>query len=215
MHIFPQPKLIYHTESPFSGEISVCEFMGERLLKVNSYTQSSYPLKEDWGRYNKRYWGRVAREAKELLKRVSPEVLILGFAGGTLGHLFQRENPKVKITGVDIDPEMIKLGGDYFFFQKINNLDLIVRDAAKWVGNNLDKKFDIIVLDVFKGGNFTIDFSRELLMNLKSINRGKVIINQVFPKRENLREAIDKLKKVFDNVNAIEVPPGNILLVCL
>lgn len=215
VHIFPQPKIIYQTRSQFSGEISVCEFMGERLLKVDSYTQSSYPLKKDWERYNKRYWGRVTREAKEILQKENPEVLILGFAGGTLGHLFQKENQNVKITGVDIDPEMVKLGADYFNLNKINNLELVIEDAIKWCESNSDKKYDIIVVDVFKGGNFTVDFSEEFLMNLKSLNRGKVIINQVFPKKENLREAIDKLKKVFDNVAVIEVPPGNVLLVCV
>lgn len=223
INIFPQPTIVYETTSPFSGKISVVEFKGERLLKVGGYTQSSWPLEGDWGRYDKRYWGRALLEANSFFgeeargKRQEARgrgVLILGLAGGTLAHLVSRAVLDARIVGVDIDSILVDLGKKYFHLEEVSNLKIEIADARDWARDYRGDRFDVIFVDLFCGGDFTVEFTPVFLGNLKKVCQGKVVINQVFPKKEALSEAVLKLREIFEGVKVVNVPPGNVLLVC-
>jgi spermidine synthase len=77
-------------------------------------------------------------------------VLILGVAGGsvvkTLVDEIQFEG---NITGVEIDPEIIKIANNYFALDKIKNLEIVIADAFEFVLRTT-KKYDLIIIDIFQ-----------------------------------------------------------------
>ena len=77
-------------------------------------------------------------------------ILVLGVAGGSVIKTLVNEIEfKGKITGVEIDPEIITLANKYFNLDKIPNLTIIIEDACKFVQKS-NKTFDLIIIDIFQ-----------------------------------------------------------------
>jgi spermidine synthase len=77
-------------------------------------------------------------------------VLILGVAGGSvIKTLIEEVKYKGKITGVELDPEIVEIGRNYFNLDKVPNLDLVIDDAFDFVLKTRDK-YDLIIVDVFQ-----------------------------------------------------------------
>jgi spermidine synthase len=78
------------------------------------------------------------------------QALILGVAGGSvIKTLVDEIEFKGKITGVEIDPEIIKIANNYFELDKIKNLEIIIADAFEFVLKT-QKKYDLIIIDIFQ-----------------------------------------------------------------
>ena len=77
-------------------------------------------------------------------------ILVLGVAGGsvirTLVDEFKFAN---KITGVEIDAEVIEIANRYFKLSEIPNLSIFIDDAFEFVLKTREK-FDLIIIDIFK-----------------------------------------------------------------
>jgi spermidine synthase len=77
-------------------------------------------------------------------------VLILGVAGGSvIKTLVDEIKFKGKITGVEIDKDIIEIANKYFRLNQIENLELIVDDAFEYVLKTKEK-YDLIVIDIFQ-----------------------------------------------------------------
>ena len=77
-------------------------------------------------------------------------ILVMGVAGGSVIKTLVNEIEfKGKITGVEIDPEIITLANKYFNLDKIPNLTIIIEDACKFVQKS-NKTFDLIIIDIFQ-----------------------------------------------------------------
>ncbi|MFC5684637.1 spermidine synthase [Flavobacterium sp. MAHUQ-51] len=77
-------------------------------------------------------------------------ILILGVAGGSvIKTLIDDIQFSGKITGVEIDSEIIKIANHYFELDKISNLEIIIDDAFEFVLKTTDK-YDLIVVDIFQ-----------------------------------------------------------------
>lgn len=76
-------------------------------------------------------------------------ILVLGVAGGSVIQTI-REDFKLntKITGVEIDKDVIKLANDYFNLNKDENLELKIDDAFEYISETKDT-FDLIIVDIF------------------------------------------------------------------
>ena len=64
----------------------------------------------------------------------------------------------VHLTGVEKDPVVIHLAKNIFTLTK--NLSLHIEDAGDFV-ENCDKKFDLVVVDIFVGADFPEKFREE------------------------------------------------------
>jgi spermidine synthase len=76
-------------------------------------------------------------------------ILVLGVAGGSVIRTLTDEiNFRGKITGVEIDPDVITLANDYFGLKDIPNFELVTDDAFEYV---LKTKltYDLIIIDIF------------------------------------------------------------------
>ncbi len=128
-------------------------------------------------------------------------ILVLGVAGGsvikTLSEEIKFQN---KITGVEIDPEIIKIANTYFHLDQIPNLEIIIDDAFEFVLKTKER-YDLIIVDIFQDTtmpNFLFEefFQNRICFLLKE--KGIILFNTMcLSEKENLRN-----KKYLENVNS-------------
>lgn len=136
------PVNIYKRKSALSKNLEITWNNGELVLDSKN-TNYSY--------------GSLQRILRKGLKTIGFEkvasmehVLVLGVAGGSvIKTLVDEIHYKGKITGVEIDAEIIKMANDYFHLDEIPNLEIIIDDAFEFVLKTKEK-YDLIVIDIFQ-----------------------------------------------------------------
>lgn len=128
-------------------------------------------------------------------------ILLLGVAGGSvIKTLVDEIEYKGKITGVEIDPDIIQIANQYFSLDQIKQLEIIIDDAFEFVLKTKDK-YDLIIIDVFediKMPNFLFEkfFSEKVCSLLK--NQGFVLFNtMILDEAHNVRN-----RKYISEINA-------------
>jgi len=197
------PRTVYKTQSKISGPIEVKEQLGRYTLHVGGLIQSGGIIKNIWGKA----LGRISYKVYSIQR-----VLVLGLGGGTVVQLMKARWPEAKIVSIEIDSEIIKIGKKYFRLGEIENLEIINADAIKWVKRfnvlkHYNKKFDLIIVDLYVGGKFPIKAgSNEFLKNLKKLlsKEGRIIFNRLISPSEDLEGFEEKLKNHFSSLEIIE-----------
>ncbi|MFA9191629.1 fused MFS/spermidine synthase [Flavobacterium sp. FZUC8N2.13] len=186
-------------------------------IKIHSQTSAvSKSLEITWANgnlvmdsLNTNYsYGSLQRILKLGLKNIGfakikkmDHILILGVAGGSVIKTLVNDIPfKGKITGVEIDSEIIKMANQYFKLNEIPQLQIIIDDAFEFVLKTT-KKYDLIVVDIFqdtKMPNFLFEsfFIDRICFLLNS--KGFILFNtMLLDKSENLRnkKLINEFKK--------------------
>lgn len=102
-------------------------------------------------------YGSLQRILRKGLKYIGFErirkfesVLVLGVAGGSVIRTLANEIKfKGKITGVELDKEVISIANSYFKLNQISNLEIVMDDAFEFV---LKTKscYDLIIIDIFQ-----------------------------------------------------------------
>lgn len=118
-------------------------------------------------------------------------ILVLGVAGGSVVKTLVDEiEYKGKITGVEIDPDMIEIANQYFYLKDIKQLEIVIDDAFEFVLRTKDK-YDLIIVDIFediKMPNFLFEsfFSNRICSLLK--NQGFILFNtMILDEAHNIR----------------------------
>ena len=128
-------------------------------------------------------------------------ILILGVAGGSVVKtLVDDIEFKGKITGVEIDSEIVEIANQFFKLNEIPQLEIIIDDAFEFVLKTTEK-YDLIVIDIFqdiKMPNFLFEsyFIDRICFLLKS--KGVVLFNtMLLNQAENIRnqKMISEFKK--------------------
>lgn len=177
------PINIYKRKSAVSNSIEVTWANGELVLDSKN-TNYSY--------------GSLQRILRKGLKVIGFEtinkmesILVLGVAGGSVIKTLVNEiHFKGKITGVEIDPEIIEIANTYFKLDEISNLTIFIDDAFEFVLKT-DKTFDLIIIDVFKDTNMpNFLFEKFFIYRVGSILKpgGSILFNTMLTKEsDNLR----------------------------
>lgn len=202
------PRTVYKTESKISGEVEVKEQIGNYTLHVGGLIQSGGIIEGIW------------KKALKILQYsngpIFQNVLVLGLGGGTVVQLIKAHYPKAKITGIEIDPEIIKIGKKFFGLEKTENLKIINADAIKWAAGFQDSKFDLILVDLYIGGNFPEKVaSDKFLKKLKKLlsEEGRIIFNRLISPSEDLAGFEGKLRRHFSSLEIIETYTNLLFLV--
>lgn len=129
-------------------------------------------------------------------------ILLLGVAGGSVIQTLVNDfNFKGKITGVDIDEEIIEIGKLYFDLDTFENLEIIISDAEVFVKNNADK-YELIIIDIFQD-NVMPDFLFEVsfINNLKKRlgHNGNILFNTIVFDRNDVER-----NKKYENLVTIK-----------
>ncbi|WPR70678.1 fused MFS/spermidine synthase [Flavobacterium sp. NG2] len=136
-------------------------------------------------------------------------ILVLGVAGGSVVKtLIEDIQFKGKITGVEIDPEIIKIANKYFNLKDISQLNIVIDDAFEFVLKTKDK-YDLIIVDVFQDTqmpNFLYQnyFTDRICSLLNS--KGYILFNtMLLDKKQNLLNEtyISSFKKENFSIRAI------------
>jgi spermidine synthase len=92
-------------------------------------------------------WQECLRELK--MERDPPEsILILGFGAGSAASILRKEiGLKAPITGVEGDPEMLRIAKDRFHVDRFEALKLVLSDALEFVASNRDRS-DLVLVDL-------------------------------------------------------------------
>lgn len=130
------------------------------------------------------------------------KVLALGVGGGTVVHQLDRLENLKSVTGIELDPEHIKIARR-FFGLKYDHTKLIEADARSWLKQSR-AKFDYIIDDVFLHGEVDPDrpfypdddWCRLLAEHLSP--GGAVVQNHIDDR--NARQGIRTFHKQFDQV---------------
>lgn len=177
------PIKIYTTKSKLSKTIEVTWANGELVLDSEN-TNYSYGSLQRILRIGLKHLG-----FDKIVKM--NQILVLGVAGGSvIKTLVDEIHFEGQITGVDIDPDIIKIANEYFSLNEIKNLNIVIDDAFEFVLKTKDR-YDLIIIDIFqdtKMPNFLFEnyFVNRICFLLKS--KGIVLFNTMCLSREdNLR----------------------------
>lgn len=136
-------------------------------------------------------------------------ILVLGVAGGSvIKTLVDEIKFKGKITGVEIDPNIIKIANQYFNLDQVEQLEVIIDDAFEFVLKTKEK-YDLIIIDVFQDTtmpNFLYEtfFTDQVCFLLRS--KGVVLFNtMLLNEKQNARNLkyITEFNNVDYNVKSI------------
>lgn len=130
-------------------------------------------------------------------------ILLLGVAGGSvIRTLVDEIQYQGKITGVEIDSNIIQIANEYFKLNEIKNLEIVIDDAFEFVLKTKDR-YDLIIIDIFQDTtmpNFLFEkfFIDRICFLLKS--KGIVLFNTMcLTVKDNIRN--QNFIKDFDNTN--------------
>lgn len=208
------PKTIEIINSSINGQIKVVKLFGNISLSVDGLTQSGGLLKN--------IWESGLKQLNNLTMKQCNNVLVLGVGGGTIIQLINKYFSTAKITGIEIDPIMIKLGKKYFGLNEYSNLRIITADAIKWVNNNHSdlpsNRYDLIITDLYKGRDIPKELNSEIfLKNLKDLlnKNGLIIFNRLrnHDNKTEIEDFIFKLRNIYTKV-FISKPLVNYLIFC-
>ncbi len=201
--------ILEEAQSAINGKLTVVkEIAWGTHIMAGGITQSGGIAQDIW----KRVFRHVAQKDFK-------STLIIGLGGGGIAKLIAKNWPEAKITGVEIDPVIVKLGKKYLGLDKLN-LKIILEDGVRFCNQEAAKKktYDLICIDTYIGQNFPNKFqSVKFLKTIKSLvtRDGIVIFNRLYY-QEKIQEAHlfqEKLEEIFPKVEVIK-PEANIMFVC-
>lgn len=198
-------------ESPINGEIKVIRSLGfGTYIQVEGLTQSGGVIVD--------VWKAVLKKVKRR-KSIVNECLILGLGGGSNTKLVRKFWLGAVVTGVDIDPIMVKLGKKYLGLDKIG-VNVEISDALEYCRKAVKngRKYDLILIDLYIGYQVPEKFNSEKFAFLvKSLvaEDGIAVFNRLYvdKKRTEAVKFGKKLERVFSKVDYF-YPEANMMFVC-
>jgi len=183
------PQVIKRFKSKFNSKVELIRFAGNLRLDMGKLTQSGQIIQDIWNKALKKFLTK-----DEKIKTV----LILGFGAGSVVKVINSYYPNTQITGVEIDPVVIKIAKEYFKIGQIPNLKIINQDAVKFISKN-KKHFDLILVDCYQG--FKIPKKLENINLLKKLKKQTkhLFINRLYwgKHREKSNQFVNSLEKEF------------------
>lgn len=161
-------------------------------------------------------FGSLQRVLKKGLKYIGYEriqnfnsILVLGVAGGSVIETLKKEIKfEGKITGVEIDADVIELAIKYFGLGSYNNVSIVNDDAFEFVLKTKEK-YDLIIIDIFQDTtmpNFLFeDFFINRIKFLLNVN-GFILFNTMVLGYQDRRRNVD-YKNKFDTNYSVRLYP--------
>jgi spermidine synthase len=204
-------KVIEEIDSPINGRVSVVKSLAfGTYIQVGGLTQS--------GGIIKTIWNKTLSKVKNNNKTEFKKCLILGLGGGSLVEVVKFFYPNTRITAVDIDPIMVRLGKNHLNLDDKKN-KVVISDAGEFVKKSLKKeKFDLVLVDLYLGDLFPEKFEEiNFISDIKKIleSDGIVIFNRLYYGKKRT-QAVKFLKSLEDLFQKVEVvyPEANVMFVC-
>ncbi len=129
-------------------------------------------------------------------------LLMIGLGGGMISKYIHKYMPELKITGVELDDKVVEMAKKYFKLSENNNYKIIVDDGRIFL-NNQDKKYDIIMIDAYKGGYIPFHLCTKEFYTLSSkhLSEGGSVVLNLHSGSKLYPRIMTTLKSVFKNVD--------------
>ena len=143
-------RLIAERESAYNY-IQVLEEDGRTLLALNEghAIHSIYDLDELLTRGPWDYFMVGPLFNDQATPETTRSALLIGLAGGTVARQLTAAYGPIPIDGVEIDPEIARVGREYFGLDDLPNLNVIV-DDGRYVLRTSDRRYDLIGVDAYR-----------------------------------------------------------------
>ncbi|PHS05536.1 MAG: spermidine synthase [Kordia sp.] len=119
----------------------------------------------------------------------SENILVLGVAGGSVIKTLRNDfNIEAKITGVEIDPDVIELANTYFKLNSISNLELVIEDAFQFI-KTTQETYDLIIIDIFNDSNMPNElFEDGFWTTIRQLlnNKGFCLFNSICTSKKDM-----------------------------
>lgn len=201
--------VLEETDSDYNGKVRVIkDFQGLRIV-AGGISQSGWIVKSIWSKSIKKI---------STIYPIRENILVLGLCGGSVVEVIVKYYPQAKITGVDIDAKMVELGKKYFHLDRFNNLGIFIKDAKTYLSGKNENKYDLILVDLFKGEDIPEYFRTRSFISLlkKRLSfDGAIIFNQLYSNKEKKTAEFfrKKLTNFFAKIVTI-YPEANIMFLC-
>lgn len=192
------PKTIIHTSSRYNRDIRVVQYDDKPTLLVDGSPQS--------GPYIEKLWQKALVKLRVALFRPR-KILVLGVGGGTVIRLLAKTFPSARVSGVDIDPVIIKLGKKHFGLAQIPRFTIRIADARNFVATAVARRsrYNLVIVDLFSGRHIPpFAVSPHFLKAIREILTpgGRFVINYLreYEYKEKSEELYDRLLAFYFSV---------------
>jgi len=210
-------------DSKINGKIEIREdIFGRKSLLVGGISQSGHLIEKSWQKPLKLITGHPRPRLRLTEGGQSPitNVLILGLGAGSAAKVIHNSFPKAKITGMEIDPIMIKMAKKYFDLSTVKNLEIKICDAISLITDHcsLVTDPDLILVDLYLGDRVPKEATTERFLKdvKKSLSpSGIALFNRLYygKKKKEANQFESRLKKIFSEVEPLHVS-ANIFFLC-
>ena len=217
-------RVLYEAASAYNF-IQVVEYRGERWLRLNE-GEGIHSVWRPGPGLSEGIWDYflLAPLFRPKATALLPprKVLIIGLAGGTAATLYYRAFGPVPMVGVELDPEVIRVGYTYFNLDALPTLTAIAGDGRLYLALN-QESFDVILLDAYRPPYIpfhlvTVEFFRLVQQRLTPDGVVAVNVIRTATDRGLVNAVAHTMKHVFPAVYIIDeplrgAPAGNSLVV--
>ena len=209
-------RLLYETESEYNY-IQVVEEDGARKLILNEghAVHSIYDPEELLTEGPWDYFMVAPLFNDEGAGTTADNALLIGLAGGTVARQMTAAFGPIPIDGVEIDPEVARVGRDYFGLDdpSLANVDVVVEDGRYFL-RTTDREYDLIGVDAYRQPYIPFQLtSREFFQEVSDhlSPEGVAVVNVGRTDTDfRLVEAISStMAAVYPNVYVIDVEQYN------
>lgn len=206
----PGPQTLLDMETPYnkvmvtqSGTVRSLTF-GQSGLKLCQTAINLNDIRQHVAEYTQAFMAPV------LYKQDIKRVLLIGLGGGDSARAVETCFPNVKMDVVEIDPAVVKVARDYFFWKPSKNVKVYNMDGRSFVNMHYltapEKKYDLVMIDVFDSDFIpfhltTTDFFG--LLQCLLTDDGVVAMN-VWVNHELYSYQARTINAVFGNINGFQ-----------
>ncbi|MBZ0302290.1 MAG: fused MFS/spermidine synthase, partial [Anaerolineae bacterium] len=137
---------------------------------------------------------------------------IIGLAGGTIARQYTHVYGSIAIDGIEIDPEIIRVGEQFFGLDPLHmpNLTTYAEDGRYFL-NRLDKRYSVIAVDAYRPPYIpwhltTVEFFEKVRQRLTADGVVAVNVGRTDTDRRLVDAITGTLLRVFPSVHAMDVP---------
>ncbi len=197
--------------SPLLGERAAVVDGYSRWLFVNRISQTMYDSLADESKYEEKYFTYVYRISDyiESFPKTS-KILLLGLGGGSVAKKLTEKDFSVDVC--ELDTRIVDVAKKYFCLS--DNVNITVDDARHYI-KTCNKKYDVIVFDLFKGEDPPNHvFTEESLEETKKLlnSNGIIFVNSLGYIDGKIGKSMRSIYKTFladgFNVNVLSTDPN-------
>lgn len=202
-----KPQILESINSRVSGKMEVRKLGRDIYVTTSGLTQSGGLIKD--------LWSKTLKKTAKTHSLEKCSWLILGSATGTLAKIVATHYSPSRMVGVEMDPEMLRIGKEYFELGKITGLEIVQRDANKYIQSTTDN-FDWVLVDLYVGDQLPKFVYSDRFISAVKKNGHQAIFNHLFydPGKVKLAKSLSaKLATKFSHIQLIR-ELSNLLIVC-